>query len=238
MTTLVLVHNAWLGAWAWDATTRALRAAGLDSVAVELPRTGLADDVGALTAAVGELSGPIVICGHSYGGAVVAHALPALVSPALSAPGAGAEIAAVAFLCSFVPGRPPLPPGRPTLLGAATTVGRDGVRTLDPAAAEQAFFADCAPADRAVYVGRLRPTVLRPELIYGAAAPVPPAVPWHYAICTADQAMHVDDQREAAAGAASVVTWPTGHSPMLSRPDLVTEFLAGIVATVTPPGPA
>jgi hypothetical protein len=47
--------------------------------------------------------------------------------------------------------------------------------------------------------------------------------------------MDPDDQREAAAGAASVVTWPTGHSPMLSRPDLVADFLAGIVATATPP---
>jgi pimeloyl-ACP methyl ester carboxylesterase len=224
MTTLVLVHNAWLGAWSWEATTRELRTAGVASVAVELPRTGLAADVGALTAAVGELTGPIVICGHSYGGAVVAHALPALTG-----------VAAVAYLCSFVPGRPPVPPGRPTALGAATTVSEDGVRTIDPAGAEQAFFADCPPADRAVYVGRLRPTVLRPELIYGPASPVPSDVPWHYAICTEDRAMDVADQREAAAGAASVVTWPTGHSPMLSRPDLVAAFLAGIVATVTPP---
>jgi pimeloyl-ACP methyl ester carboxylesterase len=224
MTTVVLVHNAWLGAWSWDATARALRAAGVDSVAVELARTGLADDVGALTATAAEISGPIVICGHSYGGAVVAHALPSLTG-----------VAAVAYLCSFVPGRPPVPPGRPTELGAATTVSEDGVRTLDPGAAEQAFFADCPPADRAAYVGRLRPTVLRPELIYGPASPAPSDVPWHYAICTADRAMDPDDQREAAAGAASVVTWPTGHSPMLSRPDLVAAFLTGIVATVTPP---
>jgi pimeloyl-ACP methyl ester carboxylesterase len=221
MTTLVLVHNAWNGAWCWEAAARALQTAGVPSVAVELPLTGLAADVGALTAAVAGITGPVVVCGHSYGGAVVAHALPAL-------PG----VASVAYLCSFVPGRPPLPPGRPTDLGPAMAVSADGVMTIDPAAAEQAFFADCPPADRAGYAARLRPTILRPELIYGAAAPVHPDLPWHYAICTRDRAMHPDDQRAAAAGAASVVSWPTGHSPMLSRPDLVAAFLAEVAGAV------
>jgi pimeloyl-ACP methyl ester carboxylesterase len=51
-------------------------------------------------------------------------------------------------------------------------------------------------------------------------------VPTTYVVCAQDQALHPDLQRHLADRAgSSVVEWPTGHFPQLSRPDLVIDLL-------------
>jgi len=54
------------------------------------------------------------------------------------------------------------------------------------------------------------------------------AIPSTYAVCTADASIPVEAQRSFAARAGDVVELPTGHHPMLSRPDLVAELLAAL----------
>ena len=72
--TAVLVHGAFHGAWCWDKVVPLLDAAGMPSVAVELPFTSFAADVDAVRAALDAASGSVVLCGHSYGGAVITEA--------------------------------------------------------------------------------------------------------------------------------------------------------------------
>jgi len=78
-TPVVLVPGFWLGAWAWDEVVGPLREAGFDPRAVTLPgqapdgARGVTreDQVEAVVALVDELDGPVVLVGHSGGGAVV-----------------------------------------------------------------------------------------------------------------------------------------------------------------------
>lgn len=78
---LILVPGFWLGAWSWDRITPALEAAGHDVTALTLPGVesvdadrsgiGLADHVDAIVAAIDEADEPVVLVGHSGGGAAV-----------------------------------------------------------------------------------------------------------------------------------------------------------------------
>jgi pimeloyl-ACP methyl ester carboxylesterase len=72
--TVVLVHGAWHGAWCWEKVTPQLDEAGVAWMAVDLPFTSFEDDVAATRAAIDSAGGPVVLCGHSYGGAVITEA--------------------------------------------------------------------------------------------------------------------------------------------------------------------
>src|SRR5436305_3712872 len=77
--TVVLVHGAWHGAWCWDKVVRELDAAGVTNVTVENPSvaeapSSLTDDVVNVHRVLDAIAGPVVLVGHSYGGAVVTGA--------------------------------------------------------------------------------------------------------------------------------------------------------------------
>ena len=72
--TVVLVHGAWADGSSWGRVIPILTAAGLDVVAVQNPTTSLADDVTATRRALNAVKGPVVLAGHSWGGAVITEA--------------------------------------------------------------------------------------------------------------------------------------------------------------------
>src|SRR5580692_9224256 len=78
MTRIVLVHGAWHGAWCWDNVLGELRVRKIDAIAVELPFTGFADDVDVVRSAIRSAGQGVVVCAHSYGGAVVSQAVTQL----------------------------------------------------------------------------------------------------------------------------------------------------------------
>src|SRR3954447_17153409 len=75
--TVVLVHGAWHGPWAWNEVEGQLSDLGIDVVTVDLPSVGedtsalggLDDDAGAVRDAIDGVDGPVVVVAHSYGGA-------------------------------------------------------------------------------------------------------------------------------------------------------------------------
>ena len=71
MTHLVLVHGAFHGPWCFDPLVEILRRRGSMCTTPELPLTSLAADAAAVTRALDRLHEPVVLLGHSYGGAVV-----------------------------------------------------------------------------------------------------------------------------------------------------------------------
>ena len=71
---VVLVHGAFADASGWAGVIRELTAAGVPVSAPPTPLRGLGTDAEALTAAVGAVEGPVLLVGHSYGGAVVSQA--------------------------------------------------------------------------------------------------------------------------------------------------------------------
>src|SRR5438128_1156801 len=64
----------WHGRWAWDPVRPLLSDAGVSSVAAELPMTSLAEDVAAVRRLLDAAREPVVLAGHSYGGAVITAA--------------------------------------------------------------------------------------------------------------------------------------------------------------------
>lgn len=96
-TTAILVHGAWADGSGWSAVVPLLQQRGLKVVAVQLPRSSLADDAATVRRAINQQTGPVILVGHSYGGAVITEAgtnpkVSALVYVAAFAPDAGQSI--------------------------------------------------------------------------------------------------------------------------------------------------
>jgi pimeloyl-ACP methyl ester carboxylesterase len=230
--TVVLVHGAWHGAWCWDAVVPLLDAAGVPSVAVDLPGHGastepvgdLYTDADHVRGVLGSIDGPIVLAGHSYGGAVISEAASGV-----------SGVRSLVYLCAIVPDIGETVTAVPVEglpadegsggLGELIQVHEDGTTTIDDAAAAPFFYGDCAPATAADSLKRLSPqssaSFVQP-LRHAAWREIPST----YVVCTGDQVIAVPFQRALASRAGStVVEWPTSHSPFLSRPDLVAALL-------------
>jgi pimeloyl-ACP methyl ester carboxylesterase len=93
-TTIVLVHGAFADGSGWSEMIPILQEKGFDVIAVQNPLTSLADDVAHTRRAIARAKGPVVLVGHSWGGAVITEAgvddrVKALVYVAAFAPDAG-----------------------------------------------------------------------------------------------------------------------------------------------------
>src|SRR5512147_1383636 len=75
--TIVLVHGAFADATGWQAVIPLLQADGYKVVAVENALASLAGDVETTERVIDAQAGPIVVVGHSYGGAVISGAAAA-----------------------------------------------------------------------------------------------------------------------------------------------------------------
>jgi pimeloyl-ACP methyl ester carboxylesterase len=71
---VVLVHGAWADGSSWSKVIPALQAKGFNVVAAQIPLTSLSDDIAATRRLLRRQTGPTVLVGHSYGGAVIAGA--------------------------------------------------------------------------------------------------------------------------------------------------------------------
>jgi len=225
---VILVHGAWHGAWCWDQVVERLEANGVATLAVDLPGHGASTeplgDLAVDAAALGSVLDTVdaaVVCGHSYGGAVISEggehpAARHLVYLAAIMLDVGESCAATATVAT---------PGSTSELEGALQEGPDGTVTLDPAVAPSALYHDCAPEDvqRAL-------ALLGPQTYASLATPATRAawrqVPNTYVVCREDRAVPASLQHQFAARADTVVEWPTSHSPFLSRPDLVADLLA------------
>lgn len=233
--TVVLVHGAWHGAWCWDLVVDQLRAQDVPVVAPDLPGHGestepLTDLHGhgdAVRATLDAITGPVVLVGHSYGGAAITDA------------GTHPAVRHLVYLTAFCLDAHEsiiandLAGGEHAELATAIEFGADGTITVDPARAGDIFYADCDPAAVPGYVARLVP-----EGADGFSQ-TPRSVAWRerpstYVVCTEDRALTPELQRNLAARCTSIEEWPTSHSPFFSRPDLVTDLLARLAHEADP----
>jgi pimeloyl-ACP methyl ester carboxylesterase len=219
--TVVLVHGAWHGAWCWEKVLPLLESAGVEARAVDLPDAGgvpgdLTADVAAVREVLDNVGAPAVLCGHSYGGAVITEA------------GLHRAVSHLVYIAAFVPDAGmsvrDLPRPEPGTARLPAVLGDDGLVRLTPTAVDF-VYQDCDPAD--VDAARLRWRAQRPA---GFGQPVSAAA-WRscrstYALCLDDRSIDPRMQRAMAERAGSeIVEWPTGHSPFFSRPDLVADLL-------------
>jgi pimeloyl-ACP methyl ester carboxylesterase len=71
---VVLVHGAWADGSSWSKVLPLLQASGLHAVAVQNPLSSIADDVASTNRLIDAQDGPVLLVGHSYGGAVITEA--------------------------------------------------------------------------------------------------------------------------------------------------------------------
>jgi pimeloyl-ACP methyl ester carboxylesterase len=228
---VVLVHGAWHGAWCWAALQAALEQRGISSCAVELPGHGsspfpltdLHGDAAAVTAALADLDGAVLV-GHSYGGAVITEAA------------AGAtNVDHLLYIAAFVPdaGESAMSlvrsmPRARTIIGAAITVGDDGVSTLD--GDEQivaALYGHCPPADAAAAITQLTPQPMQ-NLEQAVTAAAWRTIPSTYLCCAYDGAVHIDHQRLMADRCSHTVTFDTDHSPFMSAVGATADLVESL----------
>lgn len=90
--TVVLVHGFWGGAAHWGRVIVELSRRGITELrAVELPLTSLADDAERTRKMVAQVQGPVLLVGHSYGGAVITEA------------GNAANVMGLVYIAAFAP---------------------------------------------------------------------------------------------------------------------------------------
>src|SRR5579862_2292821 len=111
---LVLVHGAWADGSSWSKVIAPLVAEGYKVVAAPLPLTSLTDDTTALEHTLERISGPIVLVGHAYAGAVIASIrnkrVRALVYVTALAPDEGETVREVFYRAKPHPMAPKLEP--------------------------------------------------------------------------------------------------------------------------------
>src|SRR3954468_15436260 len=71
---VVLVHGAWADGSGWEGVYRLLRKKGFSVSVVQHPTISLTDDVEAVRQVLATQNGPVILVGHSYGGAVITEA--------------------------------------------------------------------------------------------------------------------------------------------------------------------
>ena len=219
---VLLVHGAWHGAWCWDDVLARVP----DAVAIDLPSNhgggGFAADVAAVRATLDRMRAPVVLVGHSYGGAVITEAgthpntghLVYLASLALDT---GETMQKNAAAADPVASAAPAPK-----MSSAVRVDADAAAlVVDPALAADGFYADCAqqPVDRLV-----------PHPLDAFGTPInDPAwkhKPSTFVLCTQDETIRPEVQRFFASRCDRLVELDSSHSPMLSMPDQVAEIIA------------
>jgi pimeloyl-ACP methyl ester carboxylesterase len=233
MTRILLVHGAFHGGWCWDKVVPELKAHGLEAEAVELPFTSHADDVAEVANAIDRLTAPVsgastpmeplVVVGHSFGGAMITAAAGGHFGerPASHLVYLTAEMRDPAN-----PSAPGQAPGR-----AAIRYGPEQV-FVDSALATMAFYQRCDPADAAWATSQLRSMPLTSLRVERYPVVAWRAVPSTYIVCTDDQILSPDAQWAMASNAGATLEIDSDHSPFLSRPAELAEILTRIASRV------
>src|SRR3984957_17277562 len=112
--TVVLVHAAWADGYCWSNIILPLERHGLKVICAPIPLTSLTNDVTALSWALERTSGPVILVGHAYSGAVIAavreERVRSLVYVAALAPDEGETVAKVFYRETSSPEAPKLAP--------------------------------------------------------------------------------------------------------------------------------
>lgn len=224
---LVLVHGAWHGAWAWQRLLAVLRERGWTATAIDLPssgsRAGLAEDSKLLKATLQASSSETVLVGHSYGGTVITQG------------GSGVEgLLGLVYICAAKPDIGDVvwrDPRAPEEVPDWIEVDEEE-EVIYAHRSETILYNDC-PAD----VAADAQARLQPQSLASFLEPVT-AVAWRerpsaYLICEQDNCVPASEQEKIADGADYVERIPASHSPFLSRPGEVEEFVRRAVGVFT-----
>jgi pimeloyl-ACP methyl ester carboxylesterase len=226
--TIVLVHGAFADASSWSEVTERLQRKGYTVYAPANPLRGIAPDADSLRTFLATIPGPIVLVGHSYGGAVISNAatgntnVQSLVYVAAYALDEGESVGAANAL-----GGGTALLGQHIIVRPTTGAGPGDVDAyVDPAYFRDVFAADL-PASRAAVMAAGQRPLLASALGTPSGVPAWKTIPSWYIVAGRDNAIPPEAERAMAARAGShTVELPTSsHVPMLSHTDAVVQII-------------
>ena len=216
--TVVLVHGGFVDGSGWEGVHKILRKDGYRVSIVQNPTISLTDDVAATRRIVAAQSGPVILVGHSYGGAVITEA------------GNDPKVAGLVYITAFAPDRGESvstlikdpPPGAPV---PPILPPQDGYLFLDKAKFPASFAAD-VDAEKAAFMadsqvpwgeGALSGTISRPAW---------KTKPSWYLVVTEDRMIPPPAQRFMSKRAGSTVVEVAGsHAIYVSQPGAVAALI-------------
>jgi pimeloyl-ACP methyl ester carboxylesterase len=237
MSTYVLVHGAWHGGWCWHKIVPRLRAEGHTVVAPDMPGHGhdsrpiapvtLDDIVGQIHETIDAQDEPVILVGHSYGGAMITQA----------AEQRSDKIKSLVYVTAFL-----LDQGQSVmnlaeqdsdsrLTGQVDVSPKGDTMTVKPQVVRDCFYAQCSDEDVAYSLPRLGP-----EAISGLRTPMQTSaesfgrLPRYYVECLKDNAISPSLQKKlyTALPCERVFSLDTDHSPFFSAPDALARILTSV----------
>ena len=216
---IVLVHGFWGGAAHWAKVIVELSGRGYDSLhAVENPLTSLANDAERTQKMVKQVDGPVLLVGHSYGGAVITEAgdLPnvvGLVYVAAFAPAAGESLAQI---------------GDRRAAAAVENVApdSDGYVWIKQDKFRESFCQDLA-ADEAFVMAVTQKAPLGSTFGDAISDPAWRKKPTWYQVSTSDRMIHPDTEREMAERMEprETIELDASHASLASQPNAIVDLI-------------
>jgi pimeloyl-ACP methyl ester carboxylesterase len=216
---VVLVHGAWADGSGWEGVYRALRKKGLSVSVVQQPTISLSGDVEATKRVIATQNGPVILVGHSYGGAIITEA------------GTDPKVVALVYIAGWIPDTgesvnsliqdqiPPSAPAPPIL------PPQDGFLLLDRAKFPAAFAGDVDPERAAFMADAQLPWGLE---AVGATISEPAwkTKPSWSLVASEDRMIPPVAQRFMSNRAgATVVEVPGSHAVFVSQPEAVADLI-------------
>jgi pimeloyl-ACP methyl ester carboxylesterase len=233
-TTVVLVHGAFADASGWTDVVTDLQRDGHTVYAPANPLRGLTSDAAYVRAFLETLEGPVVVVGHSYGGAVITNAATGL-----------GHVKALVYIAAFALDEGESV-GQATALGAngeapdllAVTVIRpfpgaaegDGDAYLNPDVFPQVFCQDL-PVELATVMGAAQRPAALASLVQPSGPPAWRDIPSWYMVASSDRVIPPAAERVMAERAgATTVEIESSHVAMISHPDEVLSLIRAAVS--------
>lgn len=215
--TIILVHAAWADGSCWGNIVLPLQRRGLHVMCPPIPMTSLSDDVAALNRALERTTGPVVLVGHAYSGAVIAAVredrVKSLVYISALAPDEGETVAKVFYHDEASPEQPKMVPDSHNFVWMPDDAFRRAL--AHKASADQINVA--AAVQRPIAV----------ECIQEAAPkPAWKTKPTWYLVAEEDRMINPKTQRFMAERmGAKIRPRPVDHTPMYADPNVVIEVI-------------
>src|SRR5919202_1365277 len=217
-TSIVLVHGGFVDGSGWAAVYKILKQDGYDVAVVQNPTVSRADDVAVTRRAIAMQRRPVLLVGHSYGGAVITEA------------GTDANVAGLVYIAAFAPDKGESvsslikdpPPGAPV---PPILPPQDGFLFLDPAKFHFSFAAD-VDAETAAFMANSQVPWGVAALRGKITAPAWRTKPSWYLVATEDRMIPPPAQRVMSKRAGSIVIDVAGsHAVYVSQPKAVAAFI-------------
>jgi len=222
---VVLVHGAWADGSSWLKVIPLLQAKGLNVACAQNPLSSIDADVASTNRTINAQDGPVLLVGHSYGGAVITVA------------GDNPKVRGLVYVAAFAPDEGETLGGMAQPFGATPLFGEirpieDGYLLLTAKGIAEDFAQDLSAEEKSTMVvtqGAIQGTILATRITKAA---------WHtkpswVVISENDRAISPDQQKSTAKRMkAKTLSVPTSHVAMLAKPKEVAEFIAEAAASL------